>query len=145
MYRECVWSEIESARAKNFTNMLPWSQWTLCVEGLPRGAGFFKYTLRTYQAHDWLELCLERTHPTIKGDQRARETKKSACKTPTFRSISSAPARRAHRGRLREETACTWRPHRRRSASGFLHVGEKVGELINWWGSGREGKSHLYG
>ena len=38
---------------------------------------------------------------------------------------------------------CTWRPHRR-SASGFLHVGEKVGELIDWWESGRVGKTHLW-
>ena len=31
IYRECVRSEIESARAKIFTIMLPGSQWTLCV------------------------------------------------------------------------------------------------------------------
>ena len=30
IYRECVWSEIESARAKILTNMLPGSHWTLC-------------------------------------------------------------------------------------------------------------------
>ena len=35
-YGECVWSEIESARAKIFTNMLPGSQWTLCVNGVKR-------------------------------------------------------------------------------------------------------------
>ena len=113
------------------------------IEGLPRGAFFLKYILRTYQAHDWLEVCLERMHPTIKGDQRARETKKSACKTPTFRSISLAHVE--HRGRLREETALALGgPRCRRSASGFLHVGEKVGELINWWESGRAGKTHLW-
>ena len=31
IYRVRVWCEIESARAKIFTNMLPGSQWTLCV------------------------------------------------------------------------------------------------------------------
>ena len=36
IYGECVWSEIESARAKIFTNMLPGSQWTLCVNGVER-------------------------------------------------------------------------------------------------------------
>ena len=31
-----MWSEIESARAKIFTNMLAGSQWTLCVNGVKR-------------------------------------------------------------------------------------------------------------
>ena len=36
MYRECVWSEIESARAKIFTNTLPAREpkWTLYVNGV---------------------------------------------------------------------------------------------------------------
>ena len=59
----------------------------------------------------------------MKGDQHAR-----------LQLLGAYLAHAEHRGRLREETACTWRPHRR-SASGFLHVGEKVGELINWWES----------